>query len=56
MAQIPQASRMAHLPAEEQYAAVELFRGTMVRHSVIVYRNDGPGRYSSHQVSQATRG
>jgi SAM-dependent methyltransferase len=43
MAQIPQASRIAHFPLEEQYAAVELFRGTMVRHSFIVYRNDKPG-------------
>jgi hypothetical protein len=40
MAHIPQASRMAQLPLEEQYATVELFRGTMVRHSAIVYRND----------------
>jgi SAM-dependent methyltransferase len=40
MAQIPQVSHIAHLPQEEQYAATELFRGTMVRHSVIVYRND----------------
>jgi 2-polyprenyl-3-methyl-5-hydroxy-6-metoxy-1,4-benzoquinol methylase len=43
MAQIPQALQMAHLPLEEQYAATELFRGTMVRHSAIVYRNDRPG-------------
>jgi SAM-dependent methyltransferase len=43
MAQIPQASRLANLPLEEQYAAAELFRGTMVRHSVIVYRNDKAG-------------
>jgi SAM-dependent methyltransferase len=43
MAQIPQASQMANLPLEEQYAAAELFRGTMVRHSVIVYRNDRSG-------------
>ncbi|HTF71322.1 MAG TPA: class I SAM-dependent methyltransferase, partial [Edaphobacter sp.] len=40
MAQIPHASRMTQLPLAEQYAAVELFRGTMVRHSVVVYRND----------------
>jgi 2-polyprenyl-3-methyl-5-hydroxy-6-metoxy-1,4-benzoquinol methylase len=40
MAHIPQASRMAQLSLAEQYAAVELFRGTMVRHSVVVYRND----------------
>jgi SAM-dependent methyltransferase len=43
----PRASRMARLSAEEQYAAVELFRGTMVRHSVVVYRNDRPGERES---------
>jgi SAM-dependent methyltransferase len=42
IAQIPQAPRLARLPLAEQYAAVELFRGTMVRHSFVVYRNDGP--------------
>jgi SAM-dependent methyltransferase len=51
MAQIPQASQIAQLPLEEQYAAVELFRGTMVRHSVIVYRNDRPR--NTHTVSFA---
>ena len=40
VAQIPQASRMTRFPLDEQYAAIELFRGTMVRHSLIVYRND----------------
>jgi len=43
IAKIPQASRMVKLPLAEQYAAVELFRGTMVRHSMVVYRNDSPG-------------
>jgi len=43
IAKIPQASRIAQLSLAEQYAAVELFRGTMVRHSVVVYRNDSPG-------------
>ena len=42
VAQIPQASRIAQLPLAEQYAAVELFRGTMVRHSMVVYRSDCP--------------
>jgi SAM-dependent methyltransferase len=42
IAQIPQASRMAQFPLAEQYAAVELFRGTMARHSVAVYRSDSP--------------
>jgi SAM-dependent methyltransferase len=40
MAQIPQAAALGRLPLEEQYAAVELFRGTMVRHSFIAYRED----------------
>jgi SAM-dependent methyltransferase len=40
MTQIPQASRMAQLPLEEQYASAELFRGTMIRHSAIVYQDD----------------
>ncbi len=43
IAKIPQASRMAQLPLAEQYAAVELFRGTMIRHSVVAYRDDSPG-------------
>jgi SAM-dependent methyltransferase len=43
LANIQLNSRMAHLPLAEQYATVELFRGTMVRHSVILYRNDSPG-------------
>ena len=49
MAHIPHTSRMVQLPMAEQYAAVELFRGTMVRHSAVVYRNDnlgGPQRVS----------
>jgi len=40
MAQIPQAPRLRRLPLYEQFAAVELFRGTMVRHSLIAYRDD----------------
>ncbi len=39
----PHRPLLTRLPAEEQYAAVELFRGTMVRHSAVVYRNDRPG-------------
>jgi SAM-dependent methyltransferase len=43
MARIPQAARMADLPLPEQFAAIELFRGTMARHSVVAYRNDSTG-------------
>jgi SAM-dependent methyltransferase len=42
LATTPLCTRMAHLPLAEQYAAVELFRGTMVRHSAILYRDDSP--------------
>jgi hypothetical protein len=38
----PHGARLAQLSPPEQCAAVELFRGTMVRHSVIAYRNDRP--------------
>jgi SAM-dependent methyltransferase len=41
---IPQMSRIVRLPPAEQYAALELFRGTMIRHSVVVYRADSSRR------------
>lgn len=40
MTKVPQARRMAQLSLAVQFAAVELFRGTMVRHSLVAYRND----------------
>jgi SAM-dependent methyltransferase len=40
IASIPQASKIGRLPLNEQFAAIELFRGTMIRHSAVVYRND----------------
>jgi len=36
----PHANRLAALPAREQYAAMELWRGTMTTHSVVVVRDD----------------
>ena len=36
---------LARLPVHEQYAAVELFRGTMVRHSAVVHRRDRPNQH-----------
>ena len=44
ISKIPQASRLKELSVAEQYAAVELFRGTMIRHSMVAYRDDSPGR------------
>jgi SAM-dependent methyltransferase len=43
VAKIPQASRIAALTPAEQYAAIELFRGTMARHSIAACRDDNPG-------------
>jgi SAM-dependent methyltransferase len=40
LAQTPHAAKLAALPPREQYAAVELFRGNMLRHNAIVYRDD----------------
>ena len=42
LSQIPQRQRSAAVPPEDQFAAAELFRGTMIRHSAIVYRDDDP--------------
>jgi SAM-dependent methyltransferase len=42
IANLPQYPGLSKLPVEEQYAAVELFRGTMVRHSFVAYRDDRP--------------
>jgi SAM-dependent methyltransferase len=38
----PHAPRLMQLAVEEQYAAMELFRGTMARHTVVAYRGDEP--------------
>jgi SAM-dependent methyltransferase len=42
LAASPHQALLAQLPPPAQYAAVELFRGTMVRHNTVVYRNDRP--------------
>jgi SAM-dependent methyltransferase len=43
MDRLPQKRRLTELAAAEQYAAAELFRGTMLRHSLIV-RREGDAR------------
>jgi SAM-dependent methyltransferase len=40
IASTPHANRLAALPEREQYAAAELWRGTMTCHSAVVYRSD----------------
>ncbi len=42
MTRLAQTSRIMEKPLPEQFAAVELFRGTMVRHNLVAYRNDRP--------------
>lgn len=42
IASLPQVDRLARLSPAEQYAAVELFRGTMIRHSFVAYTDDCP--------------
>ena len=49
MARLPQTARLAQLPLAEQHAAAELFRGTMARHSLVVYRDDDPS--AAHELS-----
>lgn len=49
--QLPQLSDIARLTVEEQYAAIELFRGTMSRHSAVVYHDEH--QRSLHDVSFA---
>ena len=40
LAKGPHAARLASLPSRAQHAAAELFRGTMVSHNFIAYRDD----------------
>jgi SAM-dependent methyltransferase len=44
VAKSPHGARIACLPSRLQHAAVELFRGTMLSHSFIAYRDDRLGR------------
>jgi SAM-dependent methyltransferase len=47
LASTPHQSKLLGLTAEAQYAAIELFRGTMARHGVVAYRNDRPAQGAS---------
>ncbi len=42
LAAVPHGPRIAAMADWDQYAAVELFRGTIQRHSVVAYRDDSP--------------
>jgi SAM-dependent methyltransferase len=45
-ASTPHGPRLSGLPIEQQYAALELLRGTMLRHSAVIYRDDRPSHRS----------
>jgi SAM-dependent methyltransferase len=47
LASTPHQSRLAGLATEAQYAAIELLRGTMVRHAFVAYRKDRPAQDAS---------
>ena len=55
LASSPHQPLLTRLPMPEQYAAVELFRGSMVRHSVVAYRNDRPNHERLRRVRGAIR-
>jgi SAM-dependent methyltransferase len=56
LASTPHQPLLTRLPAEEQYAAVELFRGSMVRHSAVAHRNDRPNHGSINFTDDAWLG
>lgn len=43
LAETPHAARLAELPPAQEHAALELFRGMMLKHNVIAYRDDRDG-------------
>jgi len=51
LASMPHHQRLAALPPKEQYAAIELFRGTMVRHGAVVYRNEAAAQRAAIDFS-----
>jgi 2-polyprenyl-3-methyl-5-hydroxy-6-metoxy-1,4-benzoquinol methylase len=47
LAQSPHSAQLARLAPPQQYAAAELFRGVMLRHTAILVRRDRPGGHAS---------
>jgi hypothetical protein len=56
LASTPHQTLLTRLPAEQQYAASELFRGSMVRHSAVAYRSDRPHHESINFTGDAWLG
>jgi SAM-dependent methyltransferase len=55
IASTPLARRLAMLAPDEQFAAMELFRGTMTRHSAVAYLDAGAARnaFSNDDIDRA---
>jgi SAM-dependent methyltransferase len=53
MSTTPHAGLLAALPPAEQYAAMELIRGSIARHSVVIHRSDDPVETTQHDASRA---
>jgi hypothetical protein len=53
VAKTPHAVHLGKLPIPSQYAAVELFRGTMTKHNFIAYRDDYPNESQPIQFDEA---
>jgi len=51
----PHAARLTELRVREQYAAVELYRGTITRHSFIAYHKNSPGVSQLLQIDKDGR-
>ena len=52
LARTPHAERLKALPEPAQYAAAELFRGTITQHNFVAYRSDGSTANSSIRFTE----
>lgn len=50
IARTSHSARLAEMPEQERYAAMELWRGLMGNHSFVAYRNDAEGARSNVQL------
>lgn len=53
LASTPHKASLERLPLAEQYAAIELFRGTMLRHAATLHRRDRPSQGAIEFASDA---
>ena len=56
IARTPHSERLAEMPEQERYAAMELWRGLMGNHSFVAYRNDAESAHSNVQLDDDFQG